>query len=244
VKEDNSLKASEHILSAQGITYSCQDGSSRRVIIDDLSYDFSLGTFYVIFGRSGSGKTTLLSLLGGLDVSQEGSVLHNNEDIRAIGLGNYRRNRVGIVFQSYNLVTWLNAVENVLVAMNITDNVVTSSENTIALNLLEYLGIDNVMARRRVTKLSGGEQQRVAIARALATDAMVILADEPTGNLDDENSRGIVEIFKCLAHEHNKCVIVVSHSTEIASRADILLRLNKGKLEIGEKSNALCVAKY
>lgn len=218
------------ILEAKDLNYYYQDGEERRYILRDTSISFEKGTFYTILGQSGSGKTTLLSLLGALDAPQDGAVLFNEKDIRKIGYETYRRNHVGIIFQSYNLIPTLTAIENVLVPMSITENEIPEDAKTVAYNLLDYIGIVKDKADRRVNQLSGGEQQRVAIARALATNVDLILADEPTGNLDEEMEKEIVDIFKRLAHEHDKCVIVVTHSQEIAEQSDRAFHLRKGVL--------------
>jgi putative ABC transport system ATP-binding protein len=222
------------IVSTRNLNYAYKDGAEQRFILSDVSFDFEPGNFYAILGNSGSGKTTLLSLMGALDSPLSGEILYKGSDIRDLGYENFRRNHVGIVFQSYNLIPWLTAVENVLIAMDATDNKLPADQPTVVVNLLEYLGIDHTKAKRRVTELSGGEQQRVAIARALATNVDLILADEPTGNLDETSSEEIVQIFKNLAHEHGKCVVVVTHDSEIAREADKVLRLYKGALGVDE----------
>ena len=196
----------------------------------NASVSFEKGKFYTILGQSGSGKTTLLSLLSALDSPQEGVVRYNGTDIKTIGHEVYRRNDVGIIFQSYNLIPYLTAVENVLVPMSITENQLPANKQEVAYNLLDYIGLVRSKADRLVNRLSGGEQQRVAIARALATNVDIILADEPTGNLDEEMEQEIVSIFQKLAHEHGKCVIVVTHATEIAAVSDETLYLHKGVL--------------
>jgi putative ABC transport system ATP-binding protein len=218
------------MLSIRDLTYAYQDGAQQRFILNGVSFDFEPGCFYAILGNSGSGKTTLLSLIGALDEPKSGEILYQGSDIKKLGYEGFRRNHVGIVFQSYNLIPWLTATENVLVAMDTTDNSLPADKQAVTTNLLDYLGIDNAKAARRVPKLSGGEQQRVAIARALATNVDLILADEPTGNLDEASSEEIVQIFKALAHEHNKCVIVVTHAAEVAREADAVLLLSKGNL--------------
>ncbi|WP_440897770.1 ABC transporter ATP-binding protein [Amphibacillus sp. Q70] len=218
------------ILEAKDLNYYYQDGEQRRYILKDTSISFEKGKFYTILGQSGSGKTTLLSLLSALDSPHSGEILFNEEDIKKIGYEKYRRNNVGIIFQSYNLVPTFTAVENVLVPMTITENEIPEDTKTVAYNLLDYIGIVRSKADRLVNKLSGGEQQRVAIARALATNVELILADEPTGNLDEEMEQEIIDIFKKLAHEHQKCVIVVTHSNEIASQSDQAFQLRKGVL--------------
>jgi len=212
------------------VNYFYQDGDARRYILKDVSCSFERGRFYTILGESGSGKTTLLSLLSALDKPKSGGVFFDGTDIKQIGYEKYRRNKISIIFQSYNLVPYMTAAENVRVAMSVTDNPLPGDLKSVAYNLLDYIGITRDKADRAVIKLSGGEQQRVAIARALATNVDVILADEPTGNLDEEMETEIVQIFKRLAHEHNKCVIVVSHSGRIASESDVTFRLSKGAL--------------
>ncbi|MBE9388876.1 ABC transporter ATP-binding protein [Vagococcus salmoninarum] len=222
------------IIETQKVNYYYQDGDKRRFILKDTSVSFEQGKFYTILGQSGSGKTTFLSLISALDSPKEGKILFNGKDIKEIGYENYRRNNIGIIFQSYNLIPYLTAAENVQVPMSITENDLPDNEKEVAYNLLDYIGIVRTKADRLVNKLSGGEQQRVAIARALATNVDVILADEPTGNLDEEMEEEIVQIFKTLAHEHNKCVIVVTHSNEIAEKSDETFYLRKGMLKKDE----------
>lgn len=203
------------ILKATNIKYYYQDGENIRTILKDLSIEFEKGKFYTILGPSGSGKTTLLSLLAALDEPKEGRILYNDQDIKTIGYEKYRRNMISIVFQSYNLVPYMTALENVMIPMAITENDIPKNTKEVAYNLLDYIGITKTKADRIVNKLSGGEQQRVAIARSLASNVDVIFADEPTGNLDSELEDEIIEIFRTLAHEHNKCIIMVTHSKEM-----------------------------
>lgn len=218
------------LLQTKNVDYYYQDGDTRRYILKDVSVDFEKGRFYSILGQSGSGKTTFLSLISALDTPKEGEVLLDDQDIKKIGYEAFRRNKISIIFQSYNLIPYLTAVENVLVPMSVTDNPLPDNHSSVAYNLLDYIGITKDKANRLVNQLSGGEQQRVAIARALATNVDIILADEPTGNLDEEMEQEIVDIFKELAHTHNKCVIMVTHSNEIAQQADEVLVLRKGVL--------------
>ncbi|GAX47776.1 ABC transporter ATP-binding protein [Pseudolactococcus reticulitermitis] len=218
------------IIETKNLNYYYQDGDMQHYILRDVSVSFEKGKFYTIVGESGSGKTTFLSMIAGLDVAKEGQVLFEGTDIQTIGLDSYRRNKVSIVFQNNNLVPYLTAVENILVAMDITDNDLPADQKTVAYNLLDYIGITREKADRLVSELSGGEQQRIAIARALATNSDVILADEPTGNLDEEREAEIVSIFKRLAHENDKAVIVVTHSQEVAEKSDVTYRLKKGNL--------------
>lgn len=216
------------ILSVSNINYYYQDGDRKRYILKDTTYNFERGKFYTILGESGSGKTTFLAMISALDNPKSGAVLFEGNDIRKMGYVKYRRNKIGIVFQSYNLIPYMTAVENIMVAMNITENKLPKDKKLTAYNLLNYVGIDKTKADRTVNKLSGGEQQRVAIARSVATDVDLIVADEPTGNLDEEKENEIINIFSHLAHDNNKCVIVVTHSSEVAQKSDSIIKLKKG----------------
>ena len=211
------------VLSLNKISYSYKNGKN---ILDDISIAFEKGKFYTILGVSGSGKTTLLSLLAGLDEPRKGEVLYNNEDIKIKGYENHRKNNISLIFQNYNLIDYLTPIENVRLVNK------KASED-----ILLKLGLDKSQINRNVMKLSGGQQQRVAIARALASEAPIILADEPTGNLDSDTAGEIIEILKKLAKERNKCVIVVTHSKEVANSADIILELSDKKLRKISKIN-------
>lgn len=227
------------ILSVRNVSYSYPDGNKMRGILSRVSYNFEKGKFYSILGVSGSGKTTFLSLISGLDSPMDGGIFYEGKNIEEIGLEKYRKNDIGIVFQNYNLIPYLNGYQNVLVAMGISDNTDKSTMKQDAFKYLESVGIDKQTALRKVNQLSGGEQQRVAIARALSTDISILMADEPTGNLDKETAQTIIEIFKRLAHEEDKCIIVVTHSDMIANQSDIILKLNtdiKGFEEIINES--------
>lgn len=191
-----------------------------RTILNHISYEFKKGVMYAILGSSGSGKTTLLSLLAGLDVPTDGTVCVAGEDILENGLNAHRRDNVSLVFQNYNLIDYLTPIENVKLGGKVD-----------AEKLLTQMGIDEIQMKRNVMQLSGGQQQRVAIARALASKAPILLADEPTGNLDEDTASEIIAIFQNLAYEQEKCVIVVTHSKELAEMADIALMLKSGKLK-------------
>lgn len=218
------------ILKLEDINYSYIDGGYERQILKDLSYTFESGNFYTILGPSGSGKTTLLSLIAGLDEQKSGTIYFNGEDIAKMGLAKYRRNAIAIVFQQYNLISYLTAAENVMVAMEETDNKVPKDKKEVAYNLLEKFGIVRTKADRMVGQLSGGEQQRVAIARSLSSNVNLIFADEPTGNLDTATEKEIIDVFKDLAHNFGKTIIVVTHSDEVARMSDKCLLLKDGKL--------------
>ena len=206
------------ILEIKNVTYSYSN--SKEKILSSVNQKFELGQFYAIIGKSGTGKSTLLSLLAGLDKPQIGQILFENEDIEKKGYSNHRKNNISLVFQNYNLIDYLSPLENIRLVNN-------KAPETILLEL----GLDKSQIKRNVMKLSGGQQQRVAIARALVSEAPIILADEPTGNLDSVTAGEIIEILKELAKERNKCVIVVTHSKEVANAADIILELNCKKLK-------------
>ena len=203
-------------LELKNVSYAYEKG---KAVLQNVSAELETGKMYAILGPSGSGKTTLLSLLGGLDVPTQGSVLFDGEDIAAKGLEHHRRNHISLIFQSYNLIDYMTPVENVRLTAKLD-----------AAPILERLGLEQDEIARNVLKLSGGQQQRVAIARALASDAPVILADEPTGNLDADTADEITAILKESAHAFGKCVVVVTHSGEVAKQADVVLEIKRGHL--------------
>ena len=202
------------------------------MILNDLSFQFEKGKFYTILGPSGSGKTTLLAIASALDVPEKGRVLYQGEDIKSIGYTKFRRNHMAMIFQKYNLTDYLTGVENVESNMMIVDRKIGKDTKEIAYKILSSMGIVQSKAERLVTKLSGGEQQRVAIARALSKDVELILGDEPTGALDTATAREIIALFKQLAHDYDKTIILVTHSDDVARSSDITLRLKDGKLEV------------
>lgn len=218
------------ILKLENVGYGYMDGNKTRMILKDLSYTFKRGQVYTIFGPSGSGKTTLLAISGGLEKTQKGMVSFESTDINKMGLSKYRRNHLAFVFQQFNLIPYMSALDNIINVMNITDNEVPKPYKETALNLLNEFGIVQSKAERSVLKLSGGEQQRVAIARGLATNVDLVLADEPTGNLDTITEGEIIKIFQTLAKDFNKCVIIVTHSERISHLADVSLELKDGQL--------------
>ena len=219
-----------NILKLENINYSYIDGGYERQILKDLSCEFEAGKFYTILGPSGSGKTTLLSIISGLDTANSGNIYFEDRLIEKKDLAKYRRNCISIVFQQYNLIGYLTALENVELAMTETDNSIPKDKKTVAYNLLERFGIVRTKADRLVGQLSGGEQQRVAIARSLASNVDLIFADEPTGNLDTATENEIIDIFKQLAHEYGKTIIVVTHSDTVSAMSDQRLLLKDGKL--------------
>jgi len=203
---------------------------NKRKILDKVSYKFEQGTFYTVVGPSGSGKTTTLSLAGALDEPISGSVLFEGNDIKEIGYSKYRQKDVALVFQSYNLIKYMNAIENVVAALDISKSKVKNKKEE-ALRILKKLGLTEEECKRDIRQLSGGQQQRVAIARAVAGNAPVILADEPTGNLDKKTGVEIIDIFKSLAKDSGKCVIVVTHSSDVSKKSDIVLNIEDGELK-------------
>jgi putative ABC transport system ATP-binding protein len=206
----------EMILEAKNIEYVYKSQKDRKVL-GDISVRFEEKKFYAIIGASGAGKTTLLSLLAGLDSPTGGTILYEGEDILAKGLNYHRKNHVSLVFQEYNLIDYLTTEENV--RLGGTDK---------PGELLTKVNIPQEAWKRNVMKLSGGQQQRVAIARALASNAKVLLADEPTGNLDEQTAEGIIELLRQTAHELGKCVIVVTHSKYLANEADEIVQITNG----------------
>ena len=205
------------ILEIKNLTYSYKD--SKEKVLANVNESFEEGKFYAIIGKSGAGKSTLLSLLAGLDEPDIGKILFDGENIQEAGYTNHRKNNISLVFQNYNLIDYLSPLENI--------RLVNSQAQQ---DILLELGLSEHQVKRNVMKLSGGQQQRVAIARALVSSAPVILADEPTGNLDENTASEIIEILKKLAKERNKCVIVVTHSKEVARAADIVFELKNKKL--------------
>ncbi|WP_262705765.1 MULTISPECIES: ABC transporter ATP-binding protein [Streptomyces] len=225
------------VLRLAGVSHVYSGQRRRTAVLKDIDYAFERGTFYTILGPSGSGKTTLLSLASGLDTPTKGTITFDGRDLTELGLGRYRNQHAATIFQQYNLLTYMTALQNVTCAMEITGTKpTTGSRKARALHLLEKIGLDKAMATRNVLQLSGGQQQRVAIARALACDVDILFADEPTGNLDEDTAQGIVDTFRELAHEQDKCVVVVSHSQHLAAQSDRVLTLRKGKLT--EQANA------
>ncbi|MCY7185329.1 ABC transporter ATP-binding protein [Streptococcus gallolyticus] len=193
-------------------------------LFKDVNLTFEKGKVYSILGQSGSGKTTFLSLLAGLDSPKAGEIYLKDNDINKSGLTNYRKNSVSTIFQAYNLMTYMTARQNVQTALEISNKPV---DNAKIEELFELVGIPKEMIDKPVLQLSGGQQQRVAIVRALATEHDLIIADEPTGNLDEETTQDIVNIFKDIAHKQNKTVIIVTHETAVAQETDVTFELKK-----------------
>jgi putative ABC transport system ATP-binding protein len=213
------------VLELDKISYT-YDG--KTYVLKDFSCEFEAGKVYAIVGKSGAGKTTLLSLLAGLDKLSDGKILFDGKDIKSIDKYTYRSNDVGVVFQSYNLLPKFTARENVELSIDLSKKKIPNKKQ-VAMDLLKKVGLSEEEANRRVLKISGGQQQRVAIARAIAYEPSILLADEPTGNLDPETQDAIMEIFKSIAHDDNKCVIIVTHSQDVAAQADVVYELKKNE---------------
>ena len=209
------------VLSLQNISFSY----GKTPVLKDISYEFEKGKMYCIIGKSGAGKTTLLSLLSGLAAPNAGEIIYDGKSVAKIDKYTFRSKYIGVVFQSFNLITKYTALENVVLSMDVSGAKIKNKKQK-ALELLESVGLDEDEANRRVLKLSGGQQQRVAIARALSYDPDIILADEPTGNLDRDTQKEIMDIFRDLT-DQGKCVILVSHSPDVASMCDERYELTK-----------------
>jgi putative ABC transport system ATP-binding protein len=218
----------ENILEVKNVNYRYKDAARDEYVLRDINLNFELGKSYAIRGKSGSGKTTLLSLISGLEKKYEGEILYDGKKLAKMDLDKYRNRDIGIVFQSYNLLPQFTAEENIRLSMDIS-NVKHINKKEKAIELMEQVGLDKSLAKRRILKLSGGEQQRIAIARSLSYDPKIIIADEPTGNLDKETEGEILKIFNNLAHEENKCVIIVTHSPNVCDAVDEVYELKKNK---------------
>ena len=205
------------VLSMNKVSYQYKE--ARQSVLSQIDQEFEAGKFYAIIGKSGSGKSTLLSLLAALDNPTSGKILFEGEDIQEKGDSYHRKHHISLVFQNYNLIDYLTPLENIRLV-----NPQATKE------ILLQLGLEESHVNRNVLKLSGGQQQRVAIARSLVSEAPIILADEPTGNLDEQTAGEIIDVLKALAKERQKCVIVVTHSKEVANAADTILELRETKL--------------
>ncbi len=216
------------LLKLENVSYRYSDALKDDYVFKNINYEFNEGKVYAIKGKSGSGKTTLLSLLSGLETNYEGNITYNGKDLKKQDLDKYRSSDIGIIFQSYNLLPHLTAMENIILSLDIS-NVEVANKSETAIELMKSVGLKESQKDRRVLKLSGGEQQRVAIARSLSYNPRMILADEPTGNLDKETENEILKIFKNLAKRKNKCVIIVTHSENVCQNVDVIFDLKPQK---------------
>ena len=217
----------EKVLKLENVGYKYSD-SKEKYVFENINYEFEKGKMYAIKGKSGAGKTTLLSLICGLEKKYDGNIYYCGKNLHKMNLDKYRNSDIGIVFQSYNLLIHMTALENVILSMDI-NGMKCKNKKEIALENLKKVGLNINQANRRVLKLSGGEQQRVALARSLAYNPSVIIADEPTGNLDLETENEILNIFKSLAREENKCIIIVTHSKNVSDKCDFVYELKKAQ---------------
>lgn len=215
------------ILSLENVSYTYKN--APRAAVSEISYTFEEGTVYAIVGPSGSGKSTLLSLLAGLDLPTDGKITFDGDNLAELNLDRYRRESISMIFQAFHLFPLLTVMENVCFPMELC-GVTPKDARPRAKALLEGVGITQEQMNRFPSKLSGGERQRVAIARSLASNAKIILGDEPTGNLDGANTQNIIDILCSLAHEKGYCVIIVTHDMEVAGAADVAFRMRDGKL--------------
>jgi putative ABC transport system ATP-binding protein len=220
------------LLTLKKVTYKYE--GTKKNILYDVNANFEAGKVYAIIGKSGAGKSTLLSLIAGLDTSTKGEILYNETDLKVIDRDEYRAKGIGVVFQSYNLLTNATAIENIVLSMNISGSK-EKAKKDFAYNLLNKVGIDRETADRKILKLSGGEQQRVGIARALSHDPDILIADEPTGNLDEATEDNVLEILTSLARQENRCVIIVTHSKKVANVADHVWSMKDGCLTFVKK---------
>ncbi len=217
------------ILELKGLSYDYITKAGKVHALKDASACFETGVVYAIVGRSGSGKSTLMSLMAGLDVPKDGEILYHERSLADMDRDRFRREHVGMIFQSYYLLPQLTAVENVELSLELAKY--TGNKRARGEEMLTLAGSGRQQFKNRSTQFSGGEQQRIAVARAIAADPEIILADEPTGNLDNENSMNVVEILTDLAHRYGKCVIIITHASEVADRADQTLRMDDGYLK-------------
>ncbi|MEE0887958.1 MAG: ABC transporter ATP-binding protein [Candidatus Saccharimonadaceae bacterium] len=219
-------KNNKILLSIKNASYQYNDAEEGEYALKNVSFDFEKGKIYAIRGRSGTGKTTLLSLISGLERCTEGDIIFDGKNLKDVNLDYYRSHDIGIVFQSYNLLPFMTASENIILSMD-ASGLKVPNKRTTTLELMKSVGLKESYANRKVLRLSGGEQQRVAIARSLSYDPKMIVADEPTGNLDKQTEEEILDIFKNLAHKEGKCVIIVTHSANVCDQADIVYNLKK-----------------
>jgi len=222
------------ILTVRQVSYSYQSKYQTIEAVKNVSCGFETGKMYAVTGESGSGKTTLLSLLAGLDLPTSGEILVDGLDMSELSRDLYRRETASVVYQSFNLFPLLTAQENVMYPLELRGVKRREAAET-AREMIARVGLNERVNKQFPTMMSGGQQQRVAIARALASGGKILLADEPTGNLDTENEAIIVELLKTLAHEHDYAVIVVTHNKEVSTQADVIYTMRDGYLKDGNE---------
>lgn len=216
----------ESILKVEDLSYWYEND---KLILEKINLEFKKGKFYSIVGSSGSGKTTFLSLISGLDYQKEGKIIFKEKDTKDIGLEKYRNKCVSIIFQGYNLLNYMSAIQNITSAMSIK-GIKKEDNKQYAIDMLKRVKLTEEQGKQKVLTLSGGQQQRVAIARALCCESDVIIADEPTGNLDEDTTKEIIDLFKDIVYKEGKTVIMVTHDKEVARVADEIYELKRKKL--------------
>jgi ABC-type lipoprotein export system ATPase subunit len=224
------MEVKMEILRAEHVSYSYQSKYQKVEAVKDVSCVFEKGKFYAIVGESGSGKSTFLSLLAGLDQPCEGTIYVEGEPLCDMDRDAYRLNRAAVVYQAFHLFPLLTAQENVMLPLE-CKKMRKKEAARHARQLLERVGLESRICRQFPKMMSGGEQQRVAIARAVAAGGEIILADEPTGNLDSGNEENVVALLKELAHEDGYTVIVITHNQRVADETDHVFRMKDGSME-------------
>lgn len=222
----NEVEEMESILKVKGVTYWYD---KEQIILDNIDLEFKKGKYYAVIGSSGAGKTTLLALISGLDSTKEGDIVYKGDTLKNIGLENYRNKYVSIIFQGYNLLNYMTAIQNITSAMSIKG---IKKENNMEyiIEMLKRVGLTEKQGHQKVLTLSGGQQQRVAIARALCCENDLIIADEPTGNLDEKTSKEIIALFKDIVYKEGKTVIIVTHNKDISKGADVTFQVSNKKV--------------
>ena len=217
------------ILKLENVGYRYKDAPKDSYVFKNVNYEFEQGKMYAIKGKSGSGKTTLLSLITGLEKCTDGKVLYDGKDLKKMNLDTYRNTDIGIVFQSYNLLPSLTAIENIILSMDIS-KVKVNNKKEKALSLMKSVGLSENQAKRKILKLSGGEQQRVSIARAIVKNPKLLLCDEPTGALDSKTGKEIIKLLLSLCEEYQTTIVVVTHNSNLAELGTRLIRIGDGKI--------------
>lgn len=221
-------------IKVESVSYSYQNKYQTVEAVKDVTCTFETGKMYVITGESGSGKSTFLSLLAGLDIPKSGTITVDGEDLSRMDRDAYRREKVAVIYQAFHLFPLLTALENVMYPLEI-QGVARKEARVRAAEYLKEVGIDEKKFGKYPRMMSGGEQQRTAVARAMASGGRIILADEPTGNLDTENEEKIVELLISLAHDWGFTVVMVTHNRQIADRADVRLVMKDGRMQVSSE---------
>ncbi len=217
------------IIKIENVKFSYKSKYQVVEALKDVSCTFEAGKVYAVYGESGSGKSTLLSLMAGLDVADEGNILIEGKNIQEMNRDEYRKNKVAVVYQSFHLFPLLNALENVMYPLEIK-GMGRKHARELATGYLTEVGLFDSILTQYPKMMSGGQQQRVAIARAIANGGKILLADEPTGNLDSENEEHIVKLLKALAHEKGYLVVIVTHNPEIVKQCDVKIKMKDGRI--------------